>query len=64
MIKDSWLQGYACAVACLQRLDGSKLLTTEVKELMKAGGLNVKACVDAGVDPFDMYALFGEDYGV
>lgn len=53
-----WLQGYACAVATLQRLDGGSLLTVQVQELMAFGGLKKVDCQHADVDPYDMEVLF------
>lgn len=66
---NKWLQGYVCAVATLQRLDGNPpelmFWTTDVKELARSGGCDTlkacKACKDAGVDPYDIAALFGEE---
>lgn len=54
----AWVQGYACAVATLQKLDGSKLLTTDVSELVRAGGLNETMCKLHNVDPSDVEVLF------
>jgi hypothetical protein len=60
-VGDLWTQGYACAVATLQRMDGSRHLTTEVKELMQAAGLTSKAqCEKYEIDPYDLAALFPE----
>lgn len=60
--RNGFVQGYACAVGTLARMDGSKppLLPTEVKELMEAGGLTRETCVLSKVDPYDMEALFGD----
>lgn len=56
---DAFMQGYACAVATLQRLDGGKLLTSEVKELMVSGGLSSReAAAEDGVDEYDLSVLF------
>ena len=55
---DRWVQGYACAVATLQRMDGSSMLTTKVKELMSIGSLTHRDCKAAGVDEYDIEALF------
>lgn len=57
---DYWIQGYACAVATMQRMDGD-LLTTQVKELLEAGGLTKETCLSACVDPYDMEVLFKEN---
>lgn len=54
----SFIQGYACAVATLQRMDGSEIYTTQVKELSGAGGLTLENCQKAGVDAYDMEILF------
>lgn len=58
---DRWLQGYACAVAILQKLEGGFVRTTTVKELAGAGGLTEESCKAAGVDESDMEVLFPPD---
>lgn len=56
-ISDRWLQGYACAVATLAKLEGSSD-ATHVRELKGCAGLTKSSCEKAGVDEYDMEALF------
>ena len=51
---DRFIQGYACAVATLIRLNGG--ITTDVKELFKAG-LNMAMLYDAEIDEEDMFVF-------
>jgi hypothetical protein len=55
---DKFIQGYECAVATLQRMEGGQMLSTQVKELMVAGGLTEETCRECGVDQYDMEILF------
>lgn len=61
--KQTWTQGYACAVATLYRLDGGqpdpRFWTTDVKELARCGGIEtLEKCKAARVDQYDIDALF------
>ena len=51
---DSWLCGYAAALAAVQRLYGE---TTLVKEVMKCDGLTVAHLRAAGVESFDLIQI-------
>jgi len=52
---DKFLQGYACAVACIISGHGEG---TETREALQAGGLTtLKKLKDAGIDPYDVKIL-------
>lgn len=53
--KDWFIQGYACAVATLIRMDGCD--STQSRELFKAGIGSLSACKAANVDAYDMEIL-------
>jgi hypothetical protein len=58
---DPFIQGYACAVANLQRLNGGGKLTAEVKDLMRELEpelASAEAARAAGIDEDDIRVLF------
>lgn len=60
--KQTFTQGYACAVATLARMEGicrPGLWPTQIKELAQAGGIDtLEKCKKARVDQYDIDALF------
>ena len=52
---NNFASGYACAVTTLLRLDGC--VSTNVKELFRAGGWSVKELERAGIDYIDLDLL-------
>jgi hypothetical protein len=49
---DEFARGYSCAVATLIRLEGC--ISTDVKELYRAGGWSVDELDKAGIDRIDL----------